>query len=308
MFKRFSNQQLSIALGALAFLFLISNLFGGRPERSFRENLGLVDTTAISLIRINKSGQDPVELRRNDSGWTVQRSDGKSFPAVSSQVRAALGSLQNVNATQLVSTSKSKWSSYDVDTAGIKVEAFEGNSKKLDLIMGRFEYKQSGLMTYVRSGEEDNVYLVNGMLSSGLDKEADEWRNKKLLSGTTTEWNKLTFIYPADSSMQLVKVGNDWKLSDSTMLGASKVRSYLNRINNMNGEEFVEKEQAITAEPLFSLQIEGPVTPITISAHTDSQYGYLLSSSQNPGVYFNGDASELWEKIFVGIQEFYTAE
>jgi hypothetical protein len=304
MFKRFDNKQLLIALGALVVLYIGVWAFGGKADRTFRKTLVSIDTTRLSKIVITSPKEStPVELTRSGPGWQVNTADG-TVPTAENIVERALESFNYLEATQLVSRSEDEWAGFQVDTSGTRVEVFEGDEKVSDMVLGRFEYKQSGMASYVREYEEDEIYAVNGYLDASFNRAANDWRDKTLIKGSASEWSGLNFRYPADSSFQLVKgLNGEWGFSDTTIqANTSEISSYLSSLGSTNGTEFVARP--VTPTPVMELTIQ------TVSAGTieiksyPAAEGYVLSSSLNPSAFFADKSGTLVEKIFVGPGKF----
>lgn len=304
MFKRFSNKQLIIVLGSLTVLYLLSLVLGGKSERTFKKTISAIDTAKVNLIRITPPNVSPVLLSRAGNEWTVQIDGGVQAPTSPGAVKSALASIAFLEAKQLVSRNEDKWGEYKVDTAGTRVEVLTGEKKSLDLVLGRFEYKQTGMMSYVRENGSDETYLVNGFLESSFNRKADDWRNKTLLKGPQSEWMSITFTYPGDSSFQIIKAAdNTWMLSDSGALNTSEVNSWLSAAANTNGTAFSEKPPVITA-PLYQVTVQTTSGLVEVKAFEDENNQFILTSSQNPGANFADATGDIVKKLFVSKTKF----
>ncbi|MDX2249363.1 MAG: DUF4340 domain-containing protein [Bacteroidia bacterium] len=304
MFKRFSNKQIIAVLGVLSALYLLALAFGGKSERTFKKTLSALDTTLVSEILITPPGGGQVKLSRSAGNWSVQLPGGTQAPVVSGMATRALESIAFLDAKQLVSRSETQWSEYKVDTAGTQVTVFAGKDKVLDLILGRFEYKQTGMMSYVRENGEAETYLVNGFLESSFNRKTDDWRNKTILKGPQSQWTSVAFLYPADSSFQMIKkADNTWVMSDSSALNPTEVNTWLNAAANTNGSTFVDNPPAV-ATPIFQMMVQATAGPIEVKVYEDANYKFLLSSTQNPGVYFSDTDGAIVKKLFVGKTKF----
>ena len=308
MFKRFTNKQLSIVLGALCVFYLGALAFGGKADRTFKKTLSSLDTAKVNKVIMTPSTGDPVTLVKNGPAWNVQLAGGGMAPTGDNLVKSALGSIAVLEAKQLMSRDEDDWGEYKVDTAGTRVQVMEGEAQALDLVVGKFEYKQTGMMTYVRPYDEEETYMVPGFLQSTFARKIDDWRNKVILKGSTSEWSAVRFSYPADSSFQLAKgPNNTWILPDSTELNTSEVNSYLSSIANTNGTSFVETAPSVST-PAFQLAIQSSSAGmIEVKAYPDPTHGYILNSSLNPTSYFVGDET-LISKLFVGKSKFEKTE
>lgn len=302
MFKKFSNKQLTITLVVLGVLYLASLAFSGGSDSSFQKNLALIDTATVKSIVIEPAKvEGTVSIIRAANGWQVTRPDGQVFEADAAGVTQALDGVSALEALQIIANDESQWTEYKVDEEnGTRVKVSTGDKTPLDLIVGRFEYKQSGLMSYVRLSGEDEVYLVKGFLDATFNKEANDWRNKRMITGTDADWLSFNFTYP-DSSFQMFKgVDNQWRLADSTQLDGGKVNGFLGTFSNLTGTTFVEN--APGGAP--AMRIEATrlnQEPVTLSAFpVDTTF--VLSSSQNPGAYFSGEG--FYDRVFKGLGHF----
>lgn len=309
MFKRFNNKQLSIVLAAIVALYILTTAFGGKAERTFKKTLAVVDTAKVSQIMIAPPQKEPVQLMRNGNSWQVALADGNPASTAANSVKNVLQSLAFLEARQLVSRDEDQWNNYKVDSTGTRVQIMGKDKQVLDIVLGKFEYKQTGMMSYVRLYDEDEIYLVSGYLDASFNKDIDGWRDKTLIKGNKNEWAGLTFTYPADSSFALTKdTTNKWVLADGTPSKSTEIDSYLSKISNSNGTAFVNRKP-LSPTPVLQLVIQTSTgMPIEIKAFPDSEHGYLLSSSLNPGAYFAGDEGGLIEKFFIGKTKFISSE
>jgi hypothetical protein len=303
MFKQFTNKQLLIVFLVLLGLYALSFAFGGKKSGSFRKNLAVVDTAQVNKIEIDAAkAESAFSLSKSDLNWQLQTGD-KTVSADRQKVKNALGSLALLEATQLVARDPEQWAEYQVDEeGGTRVKLQQGGETLLDLVIGRFEYKQSGLMSYVRLADEEDVYLVKGFLDATFNQEGDAWRNYALLRGNASDWMNVTFTYP-DSSFQLFKgMDNTWRLSDSTEVDQTEVTSYLSAISSLTGSEFVDNPPAGAATQKVEVA-DASGKAIALSAYP-ADTSYVVNSSFNPEAYFDGAAGDLYSKVFVGRSKF----
>ena len=308
MFKRFTNKQLLIIFGALAVIYLGSMAFGGRTERTFKRTISAFDTAAVNQVFITPAGGEKVSLTKNGPEWSVELPGGGTAPTGKDFVKRALESIALLEAKQLVSKNKKDWGEYKVDTAGTRVEVMGGGEKLVDLIIGRFEYKQTGMMSYVRNEDDEDTYLVDGFLETSFNRKPEDWRNKILIPGPNTMWTSLLYTYPGDSSFQIMKgADNNWLFPDSSAINSSEVGSFVSSLANTNGAEFINGSPAVST-PVYQLLIQTTTKPIEIKAYQDPTYSYILNSSANPASWFADPDGLIVEKIFVGKNKFIPTE
>ncbi|MBN1416013.1 MAG: DUF4340 domain-containing protein [Bacteroidales bacterium] len=322
MYKKLDIKKLSFLFIFLLLLvtlvFLIDQKKG---KKTFRTDLFDADTAEITAIIIYpRSDPDkPLTLIRDKSDW-VLKSGEKQFSADGGMIREMLRNLNDLKALRIAATDKAKWQEYEVsDSLSTKVQVKKGKKTVSTLYIGRFSYqmpkntnpydyygRQAKISTYVRTGEEESVYVVEGFLSMTFNRSVNDFRNKVIIHSNQNDWNRLTFSYPADSSFTLIKDKGSWSV-DGIVIDSAQVYGYLNSIAYVSSEDFVDDQKPVSNRPDYSLKIEGDnmIKPILISAFAaDTTLGCLISSSMNEGVYFNGKKSGIPEKIFISKRSF----
>ncbi len=300
MFKRFSNKQLLLVLVGLVVLYMLSFAFGGGKSGSFQKILATVDTAQVTQIVVTapKAAQ-PISLNRAGNAWQLTPEGGKTVPADRSAVQSALKELVRLEATQLVSKSPDSWAEYQLDDAtGTRIKVI-GGADPLEIVVGRFEYKQmsGGMTSYVRFADKDEVYLVKGFFDALFNREANAWRNKTLLSGSAADWMNLTFAYPGEPFQLLKGMDNVWRLPDSTEVDQAQLKSYLSGISNLTGTTFSDEKPA--GAPLMRVEVANATgQAISLNAYPKDST-FVIQSTANPDSYFDGSAGDLFEKVFV---------
>ncbi len=316
MFNNVNNKKLIlvfvILLVGVGVVFLTDSKKGDRSS-TLREDIFDLDTTSITSLEINPKGTDKakVTLVKENNSWNVQ-SEGKSFVAVSDIVNNLLAELQRMKPIRIAAKDKSQWDKFEVtDSSATIVTAWVGK-KKLNIYLGKFSYIQSKnqalqqyggmpqgtMLTYVRRGDEEEVYSVEGFLSMIFDRGINDFRNKTVVKSNRFDWNRLSFTYP-DSSYSIYKENEKWKI-DGILADSLSVNEYLKNISNLNSSAFIENNQA--TNPVYSLKIEGEnlLEPIIVNAYSTNSNNLLVSSSQNKEVYFSGEEADLANKMFIG--------
>jgi hypothetical protein len=135
-----------------------------------------------------------------------------------------------------------------------------------------------------------------------FNQGANIFRDGTVIKSDQNSWQQLQFTYPADSSFQLVKSGNNWLLNGK-VTDSLKTANYLNRLANLSNNNFVDDIKFDPAStPTFSINITTTdLKFIEIKGYQDST-SFLIHSSQNPEAWFDG--SSLTNSIFVGKSSF----
>jgi len=306
MFQTVNNKILGIIFGILLiagiFLFLFD---GGKSERTFRDVLVNIDTSAVTEILIYPKSQNHAEVKlyKDKDDWRVTLPSGRSAKVATQRITDLFAQLEAIKPERLAARDETKWSELQVDSTGSRVKVFEGSKLSLDLVIGRFSFQQPRTMnTFVRLYNDKDVYEVSGFLDMTFNQGANVFRNGTVIKSDHHSWQQIQFTYPADSSFQLIKTGNYWLL-DGNATDSLKTTNFLNRLANLSNNSFVDDVKiSPTSTPTYSLNITtSDLKFIEIKGYQDST-SFLIHSSQNPEAWFDG--STLSQTIFAGKSAF----
>jgi hypothetical protein len=306
MFQKVSNKILGIIFGILLiagiFLFLFDK---GKNERTFRDVLVDIDTSAVTEILIYPKSQNhkEVKLFKDKDGWRVTLLSGGNAKVDAQRITSLFAQLLAIKPKRLAARDESKWNELQVDSIGSRVKVFQDSKLKLDLVIGRFSFQQPRTMnTFVRLFNDKDVYEVDGFLDMTFNQGANIFRDGTVIKSDFNNWQQIQFNYPADSSFQLVKSGNSWILKGETT-DSLKTANYLSRLANLSNNSFVDDVKIDpSSSPTFSMNITtSDLKFIQIKGYEDSTSS-IIQSSQNPEAWFDG--SSLSKNIFVGKSAF----
>ncbi|MDN5202383.1 DUF4340 domain-containing protein [Fulvivirgaceae bacterium BMA10] len=295
-------KKISLAklLGVLVILLLIYFAldFFGKSDRSssFREVLVEIDTAEVTKLKISKN-TETVELNKQNGQWLLSLENGKQVLAKEGSVEGTFSSLMNIKPSRIATKDQKKWKDYQVDSTGVRVEVFEGDNNSLDLIIGRFGAKgRNQFHTFVRLFEEDEVYAADNFIGGTVSSDAGAYRDQSISNLTADSLQTISFIYPADSTFKLEKVGDQWSMSGRAVDSAN-MASYLADIRYLSSSSFSnDVETSQLTSPLYSFIVTSKgEDDLQIDAyHTNN--GIVLQSSLNETGLFRDEA--LVEKIF----------
>jgi hypothetical protein len=306
MFRTVNNKILGLIFGILLLAAILLILFeGGKDERTFREVLVDLDSTAVSEILIYPKSQEhkEVKLFKEGENWQVTLPSGGSAKVSNQKIKEVITQLLAIKPTRLAARDESKWNELQVDSTGSRVKVYEGSRLALDIVLGRFSFKQPRSMnTFVRLYNDKDVYEVDGFLDMTFNQGANVFRDGTIIKSDFNNWQQLKFTYPADSSFQLTKSGNNWLINGSNADSAKTV-NYLRRLASLSNNSFVDD---ITidpnSKPTYSMNITtADLQFIEVKGFQDST-SFIIHSSQNPEAWFDG--SNLSKTIFIGKSSF----
>lgn len=322
MLKNISSIKLIGILSALILVYLGFEFFGGKSRsKSFKAEIVEIDTAKISKLVIEANGEQ-LELIKENDAWKVSIGDGKYAGAQKSNIKSTINSLLSIKPSRIAAKNPEKWKDYQVDSAGTRVKVFEGSKNTLDLVIGRFGFDQKAMQqaqqqqmggrggmpqfyTYVRLGNEEEVYVADNFMGMSINTDAGGFRNKEVLSLTTGNITEIQFNYPADSSFVLNKIDSVWSVFGS-QADSTATATYLNDIRFLNNSNFVDDvPPTALISPTVSMNIKQKgKADILVRAFQHPAHKWIVNSSANPDSYFADE--ELVSKLFVGSKKLLT--
>ena len=322
MLKNISSIKLIGIFAALVLVYFGIKFFGGSSRsKSFKAEIVEIDTAKVTKVLIDSKGQS-LELIKENNAWKVAIGEGKYAPAQKSSVKSALSSLLSIKPSRIAAKKEDKWKEYQVDSAGTRVQVFEGGKSTLDLVIGRFGFNQQAMQqqqqmmmggrgmqqfySYVRLNNENEVYVADNFMGMSISPDPNNYRNKQLLSLTTDDITKIQFNYPADSGFVLSKVDSVWSIFGSQPDSAATA-DYLSDIRYVSNSNFVDDVPASAlVSPTVSMNISQTNEPdVMVKAFQHPEHKWIVHSSENPMAYFVDE--ELVKKLFVGREKLMTA-
>ena len=308
MFNKSSKTLLIIFLGLLVLAAVFIYYDSTTEERTFERDIVKIDTSKVTSILIypKVNGHKEVKLHKEGNYWNVLLSNNKSVSADESKIKDLLAQLLRLKVSSLAAQDESKWSEFQVDSSGTRVKVFEGNRNTLDMVIGKFAFRQPRTMvSFVRLKGDKNIYEAENFMDFAFNRNINDFRINTLISDDYSNWKKLTFSYPSDSSFQLLKdTANYWSINN-VRTDSAKTIEYLRTLSNLTSNDFIDEfDQSILLKPKYTLTVESSAFgSAIIYAYVDTSK-IVLHSTRNPEAYFDGIANMLWQKLFVGKSAF----
>lgn len=301
------NTILLIVFVVLLAIFLGKKFLGSDGDRNFRDVLVSVDTASVTKIVLVSRANDheSVELLKTGLEWAVTNGSIND-EADQNTVRGMLASLVKMPPKRLVAKSEDKWAQYEVnDSLGTQVKVYAGDELLADVMIGKFSFQQTNrsMSTFVRLSEDEEVYSVDGFLSSTFNQQFNSLRDKTFLKTEKNNLTSLRFNYPGDSSFVLAKVGDKWQVNNSPADSAA-VESYLNGIRTLNQREFADDFQREGKVVTYQLTVGGNnMNDIAVQGYMEGD-DLILHSSLNENAFFKKGSLDVFDKVFVSPQKF----
>ena len=300
--SKINNKILLGILVVLLLVFLGKRFLGSSGERNFRATLVAIDTSQVTKIVIQPraSTGNNITFTKTGTSWEVARADIKD-EADLNNVKNMLANMVNISPKRLVAKSEDKWTQYEVnDSLGTRVMAYAGDKVLTDFILGKFNFQQASrsMSNFVRLSDEEDVYSVEGFLSSSFNQEFNNFRDRTFVKVTKENITSVRFEYPGDSSFVLNLVASKWEI-DGLQADSTAVESYLSGLRNLTKNEFADDFTPQGKVATYRLSIAGNhMQPITVSAFQEGE-GHILNATLNEGAYFREGSLNIYDKLFV---------
>lgn len=309
MYRKINNKILVGILAVLLIVVVLIEFIDARKgNRTFRKTLVEVNVPEVTKIEIypKVANGNVIRLYKENDSWKVESKDG-IYNANPSMAGSLVRELNKIKPESVVATKKDKWVQYEVvDSLGTRVKLFNGANQLTDLIIGKFTYSQPRKMTsYVRLSDEKEVYGVDGMLGMAFNRNLDSFRDRTVIKSTKTNWTKLTFTYPADSSFTLEKINDKWMIGQLAADSASVVQ-YFNSISHLTEGKFAKNKPSGAVTHRLKIEGNNGTVPVEITGYYNDNENFVVESSQNPGNFFN--STDLTKKLFVPSLKFIKGE
>jgi hypothetical protein len=271
------------------------------------------DAAAIThiLVKDPKSMQEPVDLRLESGKWIV-KFGGHDYVADTNVVKNILKQLGDMPTKRYAGKGNDAIVKYELtDTSATLVTLKASEKTVAEIYIGKFSYnvpknqqqqvqsrQQRGEMTsYVRLPDEKDVYAVDGYLKMTFSGKAESYRYRSLVSVNPEDITRITLSEPGNRKVFENPEGK-WLLNGAPADSAGMVK-FRSTLARLSCTKFVN--QYAPAGASHALLIEGNnFTPVEIQAYpvADTNVAYIITSTANPGSFFNGKEGGLFKKIW----------
>ena len=190
-----------------------------------------VDSDKISQVDLVAKKQE-IAFGRNKDEWQIVkprplRADGT---AVDELVRALTDAKMELDASDDPKKDASLFSAA-APVATAKVTA-ESGTQELQVRKNKDDY-------YAKSSVVEGVYKVPSALGQALDKNLDDFRNKKLFDLGSDDPNKIE-IRDVTKSYFLTRSGEDWWSGSAKKMDAGTVQELIDKLRDLSASKFVD--------------------------------------------------------------------
>jgi hypothetical protein len=264
------------------------------------------------LAQVNEKELTKLEITRDKTVMVLNKKDDKwyiapaEYPTDANKVKDMLNAMKDLALTALVSESKN-YNRYELDEGQkINVKAFQGDSLKLDIDVGKSA--SSFRHTFVRPSGDERVFHAQGNLKNAFDVNVDTLRDKTVLSlnaadiqqiNINKEQQSLAFTrtqVPVEVKTPDAEKETDapsaapkqaWLAANSQPVNESAINQLLNALANLRCEKFIDDRQKEDFKsPQFTIALKGDqdynLSIFSKAAENDANYPAVSSGSDYP--------------------------
>ena len=202
------------------------------------------DVDKITKIQLKNADKGEVVLEKTGADWRVKKP--VDYPANQANVKTLLDNLKEVKGKELIDPSTGSYAEYGVDDAkAVKVTAFKGNDKALELLFG----KAGGRGQMARKAGLDGVYAVSGYSAYLYTRETKNWRDTSIVKfedekaskvEIENENGKFTFTRDGEAWTGRAKLDKAEKSDKIDRFDDAKIKDMLRAYKTLSADDFAD--------------------------------------------------------------------
>ncbi len=240
-----------------------------------------LDFDKLSQIELVTKKQN-IEFGRNKQEWQIVKP--KPLRADNFQVEEIVRKLREAK-MEASSTDAGAKKAAAAFASGTQVATAKltdaASSQELQIRKNKDDY-------YAKSTAVPGIYKVSSDLGKELDKNLDDFRNKKLFDFGYDDPSKVE-LHDGPKAYFLTKGGQDWWSADSKKMESSSVQALIDKIRELSATKFVDSGFAAPAVEVAVTSNDGKrVEKVLISKSGDN---YIAKRGNEPALYQLDSAS-----------------
>jgi len=186
----------------------------------------------LSRIEITAQKQTYEFVKKGESEWQIVKP--KAMRADSTQTDELVQQLKNaqMDLSGVQDDKKNAAAFSSASPLAIAKVTDQDGTKTLEIRKVKDDY-------YAKSSAVPGIYKVGSDLGSALDKNVDDFRNKKLFDFGYDDPNKVE-LHDSGKAYFLTKGGQDWWSADSKKMDSSTVQALIDKIRELSATKFVD--------------------------------------------------------------------
>jgi len=250
-----------LALGS--YIWFVERKREPKPEGE-REKVAVlaIDKAKAKEVTITAAGGLTIDVVKQDGAWKLTAP--AAAPADTSAVETMLGSLEKLEADEVVADSVSDFAQYGLATPSRSVTAVvEGAAAPLAIEFGA--KSPDGGSVYARKPGEAKVYLVPSWVESGFDKKPFDLRDRDLLHVKRDDVRTLEVASPEGGFALARTDAGEWAFTKplATRAGRWSVDGLLGTIENLRMDS-VAGESVSDPKQIASYGLAKPTRSVTL--------------------------------------------
>ncbi|HXM61301.1 MAG TPA: DUF4340 domain-containing protein [Terriglobales bacterium] len=216
-----------------------------------------------------------IELGRNKDEWQIVKP--KPLRADGSQVDDLVRALTDAKMELNVLDDPKKIASAFASAAPVAIAKLtaESGTQELQVRKSKDDY-------YAKSSAVEGTYKVASTLGTALDKNLDDFRNKKLFDLGSNDPNKIE-IRDGSKTYFLTRSGEDWWSGSAKKMDAGSVQDLIDKIRDLSASNFVDSGFTTSLIELTVTSNGGKrVEKVAISRAGDN---YVAKRENEPALY-----------------------
>lgn len=257
------------------------------PKSTLPEYVLTYDSSQVNRLVVAPKEGDAYELKLDNGSWKLAL--GAKLVAIESEaLQSAISTISKAKPKRVVSRKEENWPNYEVnEEAATVLKLYRDEEVLAGVVVGKFDFNQQkrSMHTFVRPYDANDVYMVEGAIAFDWNKQASDWRNKKLISVNTGDIQKIDV--QGQNSFGLIKSEEQGWMVQGIDLDSAGIEKYLGGISNITSPDFnddVEASQLGT--PQLTVEVYTDTENVTFSWYSAGGVD-VVQSSANPGSLFN---------------------
>jgi hypothetical protein len=245
-----------VLLIVLVLLILLAVLVLQKPGEVSKSTAGgdfflTVDSAQVDRIVIAAKGT-VIELEKKGIDWFVQRPI--VYRANNANVSDLLHQLKNMRVKSIVSNNPEKQSMFQVDTLnGTGVTIYQQGREAASFLVGKPANDYTN--TYLRKTHSNDVAAVSGVLTTVVNRELKEWRDKTILTTPRETIVSVRYQYEKES-FTIEKKDTLWMV-DKDRADDGAINTLLTSLSKIEADGFLDSLTTQTMKPVAVISFAG---------------------------------------------------
>ena len=265
---------------------------GVKPSPDAAPKILSVDKTGVTRLAIRRKDQPELDVARSDAG-TWQITAPKPLAADQDAMSSLLSLLSPLNSDRLIEEKVTDFSKYGLAPPVLEVDITFKDNKTQKLLIG--DQTPSGSNYYAAEAGEPRLYTIAGYNKSGLDKTADDLRDKRLLTVDFDKVSQIELVGLKPEKKQDITFARDknaWQILKPKPYRAEtyQVENLIRSLKDARMESHAADEEAVnaavfkSAAPFVIAKITGAAGQQEVEIRK-AKDDYYAKTSVLPGIY-----------------------